>query len=122
MGEKPELAPLIEPQLQEIAHQFEDLENTTSEKGGKLFDANRQVLYEQTCSDIDGWISELENQVLSAETGQDAVSLTGVNLVLQKQHVSSFIFIKNYIFLRYPRSLILLNVGNVVSMFLGSNL
>lgn len=87
MAEKPELAPLIEPQLQEIARQFEDLEKTTSEKGGKLFDANRQVLYEQTCGDIDGWISELENQVLSSDTGQDAVSLTGVNLILQKQQV-----------------------------------
>lgn len=91
MTEKPELVPLIEPQLQEIARQFEDLENTTTEKGGKLFDANRQVLYEQTCSDIDGWISDLENQVLSTETGQDAISLTGVNLVLQKQQVIYFV-------------------------------
>ncbi|GFY53200.1 spectrin beta chain [Trichonephila inaurata madagascariensis] len=87
MAEKPELAPLIEPRLNEIAHQFEDLENTTSEKGEKLFDANRQVLYEQTCDDIDGWISELETQVLSAEPGQDVISLTGVNLILQKQQM-----------------------------------
>ncbi|GFT00678.1 spectrin beta chain [Nephila pilipes] len=87
MAEKPELASLIEPRLNEIAHQFEDLENTTSEKGEKLFDANRQVLYEQTCDDIDGWISELETQVLSAEPGQDVISLTGVNLILQKQQM-----------------------------------
>lgn len=85
MAEKPELSPVIEPQLAEIAQQFEALENTTTEKGEKLFDANRQVLYEQTCDDIDGWISELENQVLTSETGQD---LTSVNLILQKQQVS----------------------------------
>ncbi|XP_042895897.1 spectrin beta chain [Parasteatoda tepidariorum] len=85
--EKPELTPLVEPQLGEIARQFDDLENTTTEKGEKLFDANRQVLYEQTCDDIDGWISELENQVLSAEPGQEAISLTGVNLILQKQQM-----------------------------------
>lgn len=84
MAEKPELAPLIEPQLAEIAQQFEALENTTTQKGEKLFDANRQVLYEQTCDDIDGWISDLENQVLSAETGQD---LTSVSLILQKQQM-----------------------------------
>ncbi|XP_055939314.1 spectrin beta chain-like isoform X2 [Argiope bruennichi] len=87
MAEKPELAPLIEPRLNEIAQQFEDLENTTTQKGEKLFDANRQVLYEQTCDDIDGWISELETQVLSAEPSQDVVSLTGVNLILQKQQM-----------------------------------
>lgn len=87
MAEKPELATLIDPRLNEIAQQFDDLENTTTQKGEKLFDANRQVLYEQTCDDIDGWISELETQVLSAEPSQDVVSLTGVNLILQKQQV-----------------------------------
>uniref|UniRef100_A0A2I9LPS6 Spectrin beta chain n=1 Tax=Centruroides hentzi TaxID=88313 RepID=A0A2I9LPS6_9SCOR len=82
MKEKPEMASIIEPRLAELSQQFEALENTTKEKGEKLFDANRQVLYEQTCDDIDSWITELENQVLTAETGQD---LTSVNLILQKQ-------------------------------------
>lgn len=82
--QKPELADTILPRLNEMDQQFDALENTTTEKGEKLFDANRQVLYEQTCDDIDGWINELEKEVLTAETGQD---LTSVNLILQKQQV-----------------------------------
>ncbi|XP_076312784.1 spectrin beta chain-like isoform X3 [Tachypleus tridentatus] len=84
IAEKPEMKDTIEPRLDELAQQFEALEKITQEKGQKLFDANRQVLYEQTCDDIDGWITELENQVLAAETGQD---LTSVNLILQKQQM-----------------------------------
>ncbi len=81
---KPEMRSLVEPKLADLEQQFEALESTTSEKGLKLFDANRQVLYEQTCDDIDSWITELESQVLTAETGQD---LTSVNLILQKQQM-----------------------------------
>ncbi|XP_071041629.1 spectrin beta chain [Parasteatoda tepidariorum] len=80
--EKRSWAAIIYPQLSELEQQFEALENATKDKGERLFDANRQVLYMQTCDDIDGWITELENQVLPAETGQD---LTSVNLILQKQ-------------------------------------
>lgn len=82
--EKPDWALAIYPQLSELEQQFEALESATKEKAERLFDANRQVLYMQTCDDIDNWITELENQVLAAETGQD---LTSVNLILQKQQV-----------------------------------
>ncbi|XP_029831192.1 spectrin beta chain isoform X3 [Ixodes scapularis] len=82
VAEKPEMAQLVEPKLAELGQQFAALEDTTKEKGLKLFDANRQVLYEQTCDDIDSWIDELESQVLVSETGQD---LTSVNLILQRQ-------------------------------------
>ncbi|XP_054154264.1 spectrin beta chain-like isoform X2 [Oppia nitens] len=81
---KPEMRSLVEPKLSELEQQFEALERTTSEKGLKLFDANRQVLYEQTCDDIDTWITELESQVLTSETGQD---LTSVKLILEKQQL-----------------------------------
>ncbi|XP_064484271.1 spectrin beta chain-like isoform X3 [Ornithodoros turicata] len=82
VAEKPELAQIVEPKLAELEQQFSALEDTTKEKGLKVFDAKRHVLYEQTCDDIDGWITDLESQVLTAETGQD---LTSVNLILQKQ-------------------------------------
>ncbi|XP_076360233.1 spectrin beta chain-like isoform X3 [Tachypleus tridentatus] len=84
IAEKPEMKDVIEPRIEELAQQFEALEKTTKEKGDKLFDANRQVLYEQTCDDIDSWVTDLENQVLTAETGQD---LTSVNIILQKQQM-----------------------------------
>lgn len=82
--EKRDWALVIFPQLSELEQQFEALEVATKDKGERLFDANRQVLYMQTCDDIDSWITDLENQVLTAETGQD---LTSVNLILQKQQI-----------------------------------
>uniref|UniRef100_A0A1E1X8E7 Spectrin beta chain n=1 Tax=Amblyomma aureolatum TaxID=187763 RepID=A0A1E1X8E7_9ACAR len=82
VAEKPEMAPLVEPKLQELEQQFNNLEDTTQTKGQRLFDDNRHVLYEQTCDDIDSWIDELESQVLVSETGQDLASVT---TILQRQ-------------------------------------
>ncbi|KAK8763192.1 hypothetical protein V5799_034199 [Amblyomma americanum] len=82
VAEKPEMAPLVEPKLQELEQQFNNLEDTTQAKGQRLFDDNRHVLYEQTCDDIDSWIDELESQVLVSETGQDLASVT---TILQRQ-------------------------------------
>ena len=82
LRDRPELRSTIEPKLQELNQQFNALETTTKEKGEKLFDANRSALYEQTCDDIEDWITVLESRVLPAETGQD---LTSVNHILAKQ-------------------------------------
>ena len=49
-----------------------------------MFDANRHVVYEQSCDDIDGWINELESQILNEDMGHD---LTTVNLFVQKQNI-----------------------------------
>jgi len=52
-----------------------------------LFDANRQVLYEQTCDDIDSWMTDLEKQIDSDDYGAD---LASVNILMQKQQVIYF--------------------------------
>ena len=103
INEKPEIISTIEPRIQviatfasivyqqlniflkfqELSHQFDDLERTTREKGERLFDANRQVLYEQTCDDIDTWMSDLEKQMVTG-TGED---LASVNILMQKQQM-----------------------------------
>ena len=88
MNEKPETRDQIEPIIQTLSQQWDDLEMTTANKGERLFDSNRPVLYEQSCDDIDGWISQLENQVIQAETAKD---LTSVNILMQKQNVSYFV-------------------------------
>ncbi|RWS10326.1 spectrin beta chain-like protein [Dinothrombium tinctorium] len=80
--QRPELRQVIEPKIAELEQQFDALQQTAKDKGEKLFDANRSVLYEQTCDDINSWVTELESLVLPAETGQD---LSTVNRVLQKQ-------------------------------------
>jgi spectrin beta len=70
--------------LDELMRQWQELEDTTRLKGEKLFDANRHVLYEQNCDDIDGWINEIESQIITEDVGHD---LTTVNLLVQKQNV-----------------------------------
>jgi len=74
----------VQPRLDELARQWKELEETTAAKGEKLFDANRHVLYEQSCDDIDGWINEIESQIITDDVGHD---LTTVNLLVQKQNV-----------------------------------
>ncbi|XP_050407107.1 spectrin beta chain isoform X3 [Patella vulgata] len=85
MKNKPEMREQIGPMLQEIDSQWENLEGTTKAKGEKLFDANRSVLYTQSCDDVDGWINTIESQVITSEDfGKD---LTTVNLLVQKQNM-----------------------------------
>ena len=88
MREKPDMTPIVEPKLAELNQQWQELEDTTQQKGQKLFDANRHILYEQSCDDIDGWISELETQIVTEDVGHD---LTTVNLLVQKQNVSNLV-------------------------------
>ena len=83
--ENPEFESIVQPRIDELRQQWEDLENTTKAKGEKLFDANRHILYEQSCDDIDGWINEIESQIVTEDVGHD---LTTVNLLVQKQNVS----------------------------------
>lgn len=85
LKDKPEAAEQVGPVLESLSNQWEELENTTKDKGERLFDANRSVLYEQSCDDIDGWIQQLESQVVTEEFGRD---LTTVNIQMQRQNVS----------------------------------
>ena len=55
-------------------------------QGERLFDANRQVLYEQSCDDIDGWMNDLEKQIENEDYVQ-AGDLASVNILMQKQQV-----------------------------------
>ncbi|XP_063228722.1 spectrin beta chain isoform X7 [Bacillus rossius redtenbacheri] len=84
MQEKPELAQLIRPKISELDQQFDDLEAATKGKGERLFDANREVLLHQTCDDIDSWMTDLEKQIESEDTGND---LASVNILMQKQQM-----------------------------------
>ena len=88
MAAKPETREQILPMLSELSTQWEDLETTTKEKGERLFDANRGTLYNQSCDDVDSWVTSLESQMIQSEdeVGKD---LTTVNLQVQKQNVSS---------------------------------
>lgn len=82
--EKPEFKEIIDPKLKDLSKSFDDLEVTTKDKGALLFDANREQLVHQTCDDIDSYITDLEKQIISTDTGID---LTSVNILMQKQQV-----------------------------------
>ena len=84
-GLKPTFGENVDPRLQSIEAQWAELDELTKSKGAKLFDANRPVLYEQACDDIDGWITEVESQILTEEKSQGP---TTVSLLVQKQNVS----------------------------------
>lgn len=87
MRVKPDTRDQIETMLLDLDNQWEQLETTTKAKGEKLFDANRSTLYQQSCDDIDGWVTSLESQIITSEDfGKD---LTTVNLQVQKQNVSA---------------------------------
>ncbi len=90
--EKPDMANDIQPRLDELQRQWDELENTTGEKGQRLFDANRMPLYEQSVDDIDGWINEIESQIVTEDVGHD---LTTVNLLVQKQNVRHWFYVLN---------------------------
>ncbi|KAK6756847.1 hypothetical protein RB195_014959 [Necator americanus] len=83
-AEKPEFTGTIDPQITELAHQWEQLEKTTEEKGQKLFDANRQQLYVQSIADMKEWASQLEKEMTREDQPAD---LTTVNVAMQKQQM-----------------------------------
>lgn len=104
MKEKPDAKAQIGPILTELGDQWEDLEDTTKSKGEKLFDSHRAVLYEQSCDDIDGWITGLEAQIVTEDFGKD---LTTANLLMQKQNVS---FHSTFVLLMFSFKFMLMSV------------
>lgn len=84
VAEKPELKPVVEQTLQELQHQWEELEDTTRTKAQCLFDANRAELFTQSCSALDVWLKNLESRLQSDDYGKD---LTSVNILLKKHQV-----------------------------------
>uniref|UniRef100_A0A913HUS6 Spectrin beta chain n=1 Tax=Strongyloides stercoralis TaxID=6248 RepID=A0A913HUS6_STRER len=78
----PEFTGTVDPQLEDLSAQWQQLEKTTEEKGQKLFDANRQQLYVQSISDMKDWAQQLEQQMIKEDPSKD---LTTVNMEMQKQ-------------------------------------
>merc|ERR1719278_810214 len=59
---KPEMSELVAPKLDDLSTKFTKLEKDTEEKGERLFDAKRAVLYDQSCDDIDSFARDIETQ------------------------------------------------------------
>ena len=84
LDSKPEMEELIRPKMEELATEFQDLQDNTKAKGERLFDAKRADLYEQSCDDIDSFVRDLETQIETEPAGHD---LTSVNILMQKQQM-----------------------------------
>ena len=93
LASKPEMKDMIEPKLDELDEEFEQLQVKTKEKGERIFDAKRADIYEQSCDDIDGFITDLERQIETEAVGTD---LTSVNILMQKhQKIDTLLEIKS---------------------------
>lgn len=76
--------------INELNKQWSELLDTTRDKGEKLFDANRGILFEQSVDSIDIWIKEMEKHIQyitrrTQDSGSDKNDLTTTNLLLDKQ-------------------------------------
>ena len=78
------MSEMIQPKLNELTKEFDDLQTNTKEKGERLFDAKRADLYEQSCDDIDSFVTDLSRQIETEPIGND---LTSVNILMQKQQM-----------------------------------
>ena len=65
---KPEMSELVAPKLDDLSTKFTKLEKDTEEKGERLFDAKRAVLYDQSCDDIDSFARDIETQIQTEPT------------------------------------------------------
>nr|DBA17114.1 TPA: hypothetical protein GDO54_002609 [Pyxicephalus adspersus] len=84
IAEKPELEPVVQEKLDTLHSLWNDLESTTKSKAQCLFDANRAELFTQSCSALESWLKNLEDQLQSDDYGKD---LTSVNILLNKQQM-----------------------------------
>ncbi|XP_035999097.1 spectrin family protein isoform X1 [Fundulus heteroclitus] len=84
VAEKPELKPVVQQTLEDLQHQWEELESTTRTKDQCLFEAHRAEIFTQSCSALDDWLKNIESQLHSDDYGKD---LTSVNILLKKHQM-----------------------------------
>jgi spectrin beta len=80
------MSELVAPKLDDLSTKFTKLEKDTEEKGERLFDAKRAVLYDQSCDDIDSFARDIETQIQTEPT-EVLKDLTSVKIMMQKQQL-----------------------------------
>ena len=84
--EKPEVEEVVAKRLVDLDHSWNDLEVMTDDKGKKLFEANSQHLFTESCNDFDNWLTDLETQLGHEDPAQD---LKSVMMAIKQQQVNS---------------------------------
>lgn len=82
--EKPETSETLQPRLDDLKQKWEDLENGAEEKREVLLRAQGPAAVEDTCDDVDAWITNLECQMESELVPEAPLTL---NLLIQKQNI-----------------------------------
>ncbi|KAI0980002.1 hypothetical protein GJ496_004961 [Pomphorhynchus laevis] len=65
--EQPNIVDAVDAKLAELDIMWETLEQTTKAKGERLFDANRDTLYQQCISDVDRFVTNIEQHLTAEE-------------------------------------------------------
>uniref|UniRef100_A0A8C6LDA9 Spectrin beta chain n=1 Tax=Nothobranchius furzeri TaxID=105023 RepID=A0A8C6LDA9_NOTFU len=76
VAEKPELKPVVQKTLEDLQHQWEELEGRTRTKDQCLFEAHRAEIFTQSCSALDDWLKNIESQLHSDDYGKDLTSVS----------------------------------------------
>ena len=76
---------VVTKRLADLDNSWKDLDEMTEVKGKKLFEANSQHLFNESCNDFDNWLTDLETQLSHEEPTQD---LKSVMLAIKQQQVS----------------------------------
>ncbi|CAG0895460.1 unnamed protein product [Darwinula stevensoni] len=74
----------IQMRMEEIVKLWESLVEATERKGSKLLEASQQQQFNRGIEDIELWLSEIEGQLMSEESGKD---LTSVQNLLKKHQL-----------------------------------
>ncbi|XP_022091369.1 spectrin beta chain, non-erythrocytic 1-like [Acanthaster planci] len=90
--EKPEVEEVVTKRLADLDHSWKDLDEMTDVKGKKLFQANSQHLFNESCNDFDNWLTDLETQLTHEEPTQDLKSV--MMAIKQQQMVENLVTAK----------------------------
>ena len=86
---KPEVAALVDPELDDLSRRWDELETYLKDKGTRLFDANRGEIFQQNVQDMDSWMDTLQGQMIPADD-VTTESLSDVDKELKKHQVHSY--------------------------------
>ncbi|KAL3307959.1 Spectrin beta chain, non-erythrocytic 1, partial [Cichlidogyrus casuarinus] len=86
MADHPQLRSEVEPKVNALKNQWEDMKEKAHEKSLKLADANREKLFDETAKSMMTWITEVRSQVVTTtEEVTEEIGLVEINEQLKDQ-------------------------------------
>ncbi|XP_075568377.1 spectrin beta chain, erythrocytic isoform X2 [Pelecanus crispus] len=79
---KPQYSEVVARQLDKLRERWNGLRDAAEEKGRRLFEANRSMLYARSYEELESWLGRAEEELRATEQPKD---LTATNLLLKRQ-------------------------------------